>query len=252
MFDVIKYLEKEYPYYLQERWDHSGNQVGNKIEKVSKLILCLDYTSKVNKVRKDFKPDLIISHHPFFFGDKREIILSNPIKREMAYGILNDNQALYSFHTCYDNSIKGMNYQACKLLGLKNTYVHPFCQTMHIGYLEKEMDIREFSSLVKEKLNVPYILSSINNNSKIKKVGVILGGGASFYIDSSIEKCDIYISGDMSHHTRLEIEELNLNYFDIPHEVEKIFMYALKEELLKQDPTLEIVIVDDQKMPVIL
>lgn len=252
MFDVISYLEKEYPYYLQERWDHSGNQIGNRLDKVSKILLCLDYTSNVNNIRKEFNPDIIISHHPFFFGDRREIILSNPLKREMAYEILNSNQCLYSFHTNYDNSIKGMNYQACKKLGLINCYTHPFCNTMHIGFFEKEKDIKEVSKLVKDKLNVPYILSSINNDSKIKKVGIILGGGASFYIDSSIEKCDLYISGDMSHHTRLEIQEAKLNYFDIPHEVEKIFMYALKEELLEKDPSLEIKIVDDQKMPIIL
>ncbi len=252
MFDVISYLEKEYPYYLQERWDHCGNQVGERPSYVSKVLLCLDYTSNVNKIREEFKPDLIISHHPFFFGDRREIILSNPIKREMAYQILNSKECLYSFHTCFDNSNKGMNYVACNKLGLKECYIHPFCQSMHIGYLENEMEIEEFSKLVKEKLNVPYILASINSPKKIKKVGVVLGGASSFYLDAEIENCDIYISGDWAHHTRLEIQEAKINYFDIPHEVEKLFMDEIKNKLLSQDSSLEIKIVDDQKMPVIL
>lgn len=252
MYDVISYLEAKYPYCLQEKWDHCGNQVGERPLKVSKILLCLDYTSKVNQVRKEFNPDLIISHHPFFFGDRHQIILTDPTKREMAYQILDSKQALYSFHTCFDNALEGMNYIACNKLGLKNCYVHPFCQSMHIGFLEKEMDIKEFGELVKNKLNVPYILSSINNSKKIKKVGIVLGGASSFYLDATLENCDMYISGDFSHHIRLEMQEKKVNYFDIPHEVEILFTYHLKQELLKLDSSLEIEIVNDQKMPVIL
>ncbi len=42
------------------------------------------------------------------------------------------------------------------------------------------------------------------------------------------------------------------NYLDMPHEIEKIFMPTMKEILLVFDPTLEIKVVDHEKLPKVI
>ena len=66
------------------------------------------------------------------------------------------------------------------------------------------------------------------------------------------EGCDIFISGDAPHYVRREIVNAKYNYLDMPHEIEKVFMPAMKEILLNIDPTLEIMTVDHEKLPKVI
>ena len=42
------------------------------------------------------------------------------------------------------------------------------------------------------------------------------------------------------------------NYLDLPHEIEKIFMPQMKKLLLEMDDSLEIIIVDHEKLPKVI
>lgn len=248
MKNLIDYLESLYPYYLQESYDFCGYQIGKIKTNIKKVLICLDYEKEVEEFANEFEPDLILTHHPFFFGNKEEIVLNDPIKRELAYNIVkNLNCAIYSFHTCFDNSDKGMNDLLAQKLELNSRYIHPFCQGMHIGYLAKPLEFSEFAKYVKKKLDVSYLLAVKGHNRPISKVGIIGGGGASLYKFAAMENLDCYISGDFSHHLRREIYYSNLDYFDIPHEVERIFIYHMKKVINEFDSNIEIMLVDNQK-----
>ena len=66
------------------------------------------------------------------------------------------------------------------------------------------------------------------------------------------EGYDIFISGDIPHHGRREVVLRKYNYLDLPHEIEKIFMPQMEETLLSIDPTLEIVKVDHEELPILI
>jgi len=250
MNKVIKYLETLYPYYQQEHYDHSGYQFGQIKEDVKKIVICLDYETEVYKQCLDIKPDLIITHHPFFFGDKREIYLNDDIKRELAINTINNlNCSVYSFHTCFDNDKYGMNYLASNILKLKNVKRYPLNNGFFYGELEKEMDFDSLCKYVREKFNLSYVLGCKNNEKTIKNIGIVLGGASSYYKEAVLLNLDAYISGDFSHHIRRGIHELGLNYIDIPHEVETLFLSKIKQDLEKEFNDLDIYLIDNQKQP---
>ena len=84
------------------------------------------------------------------------------------------------------------------------------------------------------------------------RIGIVGGGGSRDWVVARDEGCDIYISGDAPHHVRRSIVNEKLNYLDLPHEVEKIFMPTMKKILLSLDPTLEILMVDHEELPKVI
>ena len=145
---------------------------------------------------------------------------------------------IYSFHTNFDEGKKGMNDALASLLMLNNIYSPTEIPMMRIGTLNESMEVHEFAKYAIEKLNVPYGALIDEGKSTILKVGVIGGGGSRDYKIAKELGCDIYISGDVSHHVRRDIVIDKFNYLDVPHEVENVFMAQMKKTLLDLDDQL--------------
>lgn len=250
---LLAKLSKRFPKRLAKVWgDYVGLMVGKLPNEVNRIVLCLDFDRFIYEEAKAFNPDLIITHHPFIYGKRDEVLNSDHSKRWLYERLMKDNIPIYSMHTNFDDGIGGMNDALCAKLNLKDWYTPFSCPSMRIGYLEKEMSVEEFSRYAKECLNVSYGLLVKGNDRPIRKVGIVGGGGSYFYRTAIEEGCDIYISGDVSHHTRREILIEDFNYLDLPHEIEKVFMPTMKELLESFDPSLEILIIDHEKEPSVI
>ena len=90
------------------------------------------------------------------------------------------------------------------------------------------------------------------NKKEVETVAIVGGGGSRDYQFSLKEGYDIYISGDAPHYVRRDVVNAKYNYLDMPHEIEKIFMPTMKQILLELDPTLEIEMVDHEKLPKVI
>ena len=123
---------------------------------------------------------------------------------------------------------------------------------MRIGYLDQEMGIEDFAKYAKECLKVNYGLLLPYGKPTVKKVGIIGGGGAPDYQAAIDEGCDIYVSGDLRHHTRRGIIARHFNYLDLPHEIEKIFIPTMKSVLNDIDSSFDILCVDHEKEPLVI
>ncbi|MCI6524374.1 MAG: Nif3-like dinuclear metal center hexameric protein, partial [Bacilli bacterium] len=101
---LIKKLYSYFPYRSQDIWDHSGYQAGvlSSSREVEEVILCLDYTEDVEKVMLSHPHALVLSHHPFFFGKKNDVLLKDPKKQILLENLLKNDILLYSFHTNFD------------------------------------------------------------------------------------------------------------------------------------------------------
>jgi len=237
---LIRKFWSKYPKKMQENWDRCGLQIGKLPEEVNRVMVCLDYDTEMCSKAKEIKPDLIITHHPFIFGTRMAVLNADEYKEKVTKITEGElKSCVYSFHTCFDNAPCGMNDILAAKLNLREIYTPESCITMRIGVLEKEMNLDEFKTYALEKLNVSYGLLVCGNLNQIKKVGIIGGGAARDFTFAIDEGCDIYISGDMAHHTRREIIERNFNYLDVPHEVERVFINQIKKDLLEIDPSIE-------------
>ncbi len=250
---MLAKLAKRFPKRIaKDNHDFVGLMNGKLPDEVHKILLCLDYDELVLPKAKEFQPDLILTHHPFYFGNKKWILEHDEHKRELTQEMDKLNIPIYSMHTNFDQGRGGMNDALTAALGLENVYAPEKDPMMRIGTLPNEMEVEDFAKYAKEKFHVDYSLLIAKGNKYIKKVGIIGGGGSRSWPIAKEEGCDIYISGDAPHHVRRDVIIDDFNYLDMPHEIEKIFMPTMKNLLLEMDPTLEILIVDHEELPKVI
>ena len=250
---LLNKLAKRFPKRIAKNYhDHVGLMVGKKPEEVSKIVLVLDMDWQIFEEVKKVKPDIVITHHPFFFGSPAKIRKFNESKRLLAEALEALNITVYSYHTNFDTGEGGMNDALADALRLINVYRPIKEPMMRIGYLKEEMEIHDFAKFANRAFGVNYSLLINYGKPMIKKVGIIGGGGSRDYKVALEEGCDIYISGDVSHHVRREMIEDKFNYLDMPHEIEHVFMPQMKKILLGIDPTLEVITFDHEKIPEVI
>ena len=246
-------LSKRFPKrYAKTNHDFVGLMAGSLPIDIHKILLCLDFDEEVLPIAKEFKPDLIITHHPFIYGPKSKILKYDIYKKALYDEVVNSGLTIYSMHTNFDTGKGGMNDALSEALGLKDVYIPEKDIMMRIGYLDEPMEVEAFAKMAKEKLNADYGLLIAKGNKTVKKVAIVGGGGSRGYVVAKDEGADIYISGDAPHHVRREIVAREYNYLDLPHEIEKIFMPQMKKLLLEMDDSLEILIVDHEKLPKVI
>lgn len=250
---VLRRIAKDFPKRMAKaNHDRVGLMTGKKPDKIQKVFLCLDMDWETLPMVKEFKPDVIITHHPLIFGTRARVLKYDESKRLLVEEIDRLGIPVYSWHTNFDTGRGGMNDALSKALGLTNVYAPMKNPMMRIGELEKPIEAVEFAKFAKTVFNVDYALLINYGARNIKKVGIIGGGGSRSWPLAKEEGCDIYISGDAPHYVRRDVVNAKYNYLDMPHEIEKIFMPTMKEILLALDPTLEIKMVDHEKLPKVI
>lgn len=229
---LITILGKRFPKRLAEFYDHVGYMTGNiDLEKdINKIFLCLDFTEDCLKEAFSFKPDLIITHHPFFFGKRKEIIISDPKKKTIEEEIYKLNCPLYSFHTNYDKAENGMNDTILDYLSFKRDKIgKDGC--MRIFSIEDGITTIDMCKKLCKSFSYDYLLY-LDNHKLNYRIGFLAGGGGNSFMDAIDEKVDLYISGDCAHHSRVDMKRYSLNYIEIPHECEEIgFLLGMNKTL---------------------
>lgn len=250
---LLRKLAKRFPKrYAKMNHDRVGLMTGKLPREIHKVVLALDMDWEIFDFVKEQHPDIIITHHPFIYGTRAFILNHDESKRKLVEEMDKLNIPVYSFHTNYDTGRGGMNDNLTEALGLRNIYIPEKNMMMRIGELENEMDIIDFAKFAKQQFNVEYSLLVHYGTDKIKKVGIIGGGGSRSWRLAKEEGCDIYISGDAPHYVRREIVDAHYNYLDMPHEIEKIFVKGMKKILLEIDDSLEVVTIDHEKVPTVI
>lgn len=120
--EIIRLLEDIAPKKLAESWDNVGIQLGGFNKNINKLMLALEINIDVVDEAIKEKVDMIITHHPMFFTEIKNI---NPetTKGEMIYKLINNNITVYSAHTNLDASNMGVNDELTRLLDIKDTKI---------------------------------------------------------------------------------------------------------------------------------
>jgi len=253
---LLTRLGKKYPYKLADSWDFCGFQCGKKKEDIHNILLCLDFDDFVfDYLKKNnllTQIDLIITHHPYIFGKKKQVLQDYPTKIDVIKELEEHSIAIYSYHTCFDTAKDGMNDALAKKLDLINIKPLLSLPMARGGHLKEKMNIFDFAKYAKEKFNISYGLLINGGKSEIESVAIIGGGGSFGYKSSYLEGYDIYISGDAPHYIRRDIVNLKYNYLDLPHEIEKIFIKKMKEVLLGFDSSLNIITFDHEKEPLVI
>lgn len=246
--DLIKILDEEYSFSLQEEWDNSGFQIGNYDEEINGILLSLDLTIETIDYAINNNFNCILTHHPLFF-DKIKFLESNSDIYKKIDMLIKNKISVISIHTPLDLHPRGINKvlaDKCFLLNERKIFVE---YKSGLGYgLVGNIEIIPFKNYLKKLKNeflMPILYFGILEKN-ISKVAVLSGSGAFSIKEAICKNVDLLISSDFKYHDIQYALENKINLVDLGHyESEISGLESLKEFLQSKDLNLDISIYDN-------
>jgi dinuclear metal center YbgI/SA1388 family protein len=124
--DILNFLERGFADAARQYdWDNSGKQLLMKDRTVRKTALALDPTEKVIEMAINEGCELLITHHPLFFGGIKSLDYSSPLGRKVIRAVQSE-LSIISAHTSLDLADYSLNDYICGLLGAEpvSTFVN--------------------------------------------------------------------------------------------------------------------------------
>lgn len=234
--DLKAWIQTWHPEEKAFEWDRVGLQIGSLNQKISKLMITLDVTIDVVNQAIQAGANFILSHHPLLFKPLTNINLDQSNGRLIK--MLMDHQiTVYSAHTNYDVSETGMNQVLAETLDLEGIQVledDPERPMGRMGSLKKPLDVEAFIDYVKKTLNLDFVKMIGTRSKPIQKVAISGGSGSHHYMAAKKKKADVYLTGDITYHTALDMINAKMFTLDIGHFTEHLFKDRLKEALENQ------------------
>jgi len=233
--ELMRVIEEIAPPYLVAEWDNSGIQIEPAKREIGRILVALDITMDVVREAKAGGYDLIVVHHPLFFGGKaspgeRNILQSNATGRYI-WRLLADPPApvgVYAAHTPFDAAEGGLSDELQSILGLT-----PWDERLHPDNALKFSDIApyartgRFSEVVDLAGAVSRVRAALGTGADIRvsgdparsvlKVMTVCGGGGDAVPLAVKTRCDLLISGDIRHHEWRLAEAEGLAIIDAGH-----------------------------------
>ncbi|ERI90224.1 dinuclear metal center protein, YbgI family [Clostridiales bacterium oral taxon 876 str. F0540] len=262
VLDVKNIIEKIAPVSLKESYDNVGLMVGNMNDEVSSILVALDCTMDVIEEAISKKCNLVITHHPLLFN-KPENITTETLLGRKVIKLIENRINVYSAHTNLDIAKGGLNDIITRVLGYTDwqiiDYVNKGEETYNQGIgrlviLDRPHTLIELCGIIKDKLQIPFVRFSGNDNMIVKKIAVINGSGEDYFKHSVDKGADCIITGDTSYHYVSDYSEMGIGIIDAGHfETEwtpmKIFAEILKDKLDKENYSNTLILSERCKSP---
>lgn len=234
---IIEYIRKIAPEEFQEDWDNSGYQVRIKNE-TDKVILCMDVTDRVIDRAIETGAKLIISHHPMIFtGVKR--IDEDSYLGENIIKLIENKISVYSSHTSLDVSDRGVNVALADALGLPIVENFAMTDTTTIGYVLRNNMGDKIYDRLKDLGAIFY-----GKKVPVEKIAIVGGAGMSYFDEAIAKGVDMFITGDVKHHDGQRGYEENISLVDLTHYGSEKFVLNKLKDLLEENFTIEMEIID--------
>lgn len=244
--ELISWLEEKYSLSFAEDWDNVGLLVGNDEKEVSHVFLALDLTEEVLSQAEQAGADMIITHHPMIFSGIKKINNHTFTGRKIIKLIQKDIP-YYAMHTNYD--ILGMADLSAGYLNLTDTKVLSVTNQEgensegfgRVGKLPKKMSLLECARYVKTCNGLSDVRFYGNPDREVETAAICTGSGKSMIKDAIRAGADVYVTGDIDHHTGIDAVAEEIAVIDAGHYgTEYIFADALKNVLLEAFPELSV------------
>ncbi len=265
--DILYLINTMAPFDLAEEWDNCGLQAGSLNWEVKKVIIGLDVSLPLMNAAKENHCDLVLTHHPLMLKAEKRIDFNEmPGKAiEMA---ARHRISIISAHTNLDKAIDGLNDYFAAKIGMQKTKVFynenlsdtPMDESTgigRIGSLEKNILLRQFAKVIKEKLALSHLRVIGNMDLLIETVAVCTGSGGSLVGEFLKSRADVYITGDIKYHEARLVEQnskalIDVGHFGSEHIAVDLLSEKLSRALLKAGMNIEIEKYKKEKDPFII
>ena len=240
--DLIERIEKRYPRCYACDWDNVGLLAGDREQEVHTVYLALDATDRVVDGALKAGAQLLLTHHPMIFGSIKSVTTDDYVG-ERLIRLIRGNVSYYAMHTNYD--VMGMAELAASYLELQDPFVLEEVfdgeGIGRVGSLPQEMSLRECAELVKERFHLPNVKIFGDLNKTVKIAALSPGAGKSMAKPALLSGADVLITGDIDHHTGIDMEDCGMAIIDAGHYgIEHIFIEDLRKFLESNFPELAV------------
>lgn len=245
--DIMQCVEDLSPTAFAEKWDNVGLLVGRQDKEIHRIMLCVDVTEEVIRQAIQKKVSMIISHHPLIFsGTKR--ITDETVFGNRLLDLIRADICVYAMHTNFD--VIGMADAAAERLELIDTKVLQVTYEDEIategigrvGKLKGTMSLEELAYMTKEVFDVASVKVFGDPRTLCCEVAVCPGSGKSLTEDVLATEADVYITGDIDHHTGIDLVAQGVCVIDAGHYgIEKLFVPYMYDYFSKVLPECEVI-----------
>ena len=275
--DIIAFLESFAPIGLAEEWDNVGLLLGNRRAEIHRGLTCLTITPEVVAEAIEKEAGLLVSHHPLPFHPVKKITNATVTGR-MILELIRNDIAVYSPHTAFDSTDRGINQMIAERLRLKQIqplqlipgWSTPDSESVvesgdemsggkndmiygvgRFGKLEPAITCRDLGRILSDSFQLPTIKFCGDLDSPARQVGIACGAAGQFLSDSLAVGCDVFITGETNFHTCLEALANHSGLFLLGHYgSERFAVELLAEHLAQQFPKLVIEASETEQDPV--
>ena len=215
--ELNELLDKRFPPALSCDWDNDGLQVSpDPAATVTGVLIALDPTDAAIDEAKKTGCNVVLTHHPLIFRPLANVTpdcgVGRRVQRLLSLGI-----SAISCHTRADAADGGLNDDLAKAMRL--TDVAPFADGIpRIGTLPKPTSPSEAVAFILGATGAPRALYSGKAPTTVSRIAICCGDGKDFLADAAKAGADLYFTGEIGYHSRLDADELGLLVTEVGHD----------------------------------
>ncbi len=232
---IVSALDAWAPPAWAEAYDNVGLLWGAPETPVQAILTTLDITPAVHQEAQELGANLIVVHHPLWFGNRTRLDYAGYADR-LIYQLIRDDIAVYAAHTNADQAREGVSYALCEALGLRPLgFVKAVSEVHGMGYVgewQEGIALPYFWAYLRERLQIPVLRHSQGRSTHIRRVAVC-GGAGSFLLPEVIRAgVDAFLTADIPYHRFFEAEGriwlIDVGHFESERFIAQTFAHRIK------------------------
>ncbi len=226
--DFVAIMEQIAPPSLAMEGDNVGLLLGTDKTDIKKVLVALDCTLDTAKEAVAWGADLLLTHHPIFFGGVKHIRPDDP-ETGAPFLLLRNGIAHYAAHTNLDAAPGGVNDCLAQVLGITDVKPLPPDNLGRIGSRggDTPETLGAYAAFVSKTLGTAVRMTG-TPDSPVSRIAMVGGAAGGMFRDAIDAGADLYITGEVKHHQALDARFLGLNILEAGHyETEKIALFPL-------------------------
>ena len=229
--ELNQLLDKRFPPALSCDWDNDGLAVSPDPDaEITGVLVALDPTDAAIDAAEKNGCNVILTHHPLLFRPLESVTPDSPVARRVQR-LLSLGISAIACHTRMDAAEGGLNDCLAEMMNLSD--VSPFADGIpRIGTLPRAMTPAEAVAYVLGATDAPKALYAGSAPAKVSRVAICSGDGKDFLFDAAEAGADLYLTGELSYHSRLDASDLALLTVEVGHDASERHATAVFRSIL--------------------
>jgi dinuclear metal center YbgI/SA1388 family protein len=204
---LCEFLDSFAPPALAAEWDNVGLLVGDRAQRVQRLMTCLTITPAVTAEAVRDQVDLIVTHHPLPFRQFRKLTTDEPGGR-ILLDLVRAGVAIHSPHTAFDSAAAGINQQLADGLGLCD--IEPLepaaagpagVGTGRMGRFPQPQTVGQVAARLKQFLSIGGLFVVGDLTRSVERAAVACGSAGELLPLAIRQGCQVFVTGETNLHT---------------------------------------------------